>query len=119
MMEPRELSLRCAEIARQHKARGLVVMELRELAAFTDYFVICSGASDRQVRTIASAIEEEMAQHGVRPLGVEGMREGRWVLLDYGEVMVHVFQDPVRRFYDLEGLWFEAPRLLEEPFEER
>lgn len=117
----KEKALFCAEAAREKKASRIVILELKGLTSITDYFLICSGASDRQVQSIAEGIEEKMAERGERPLGVEGMGEGRWVLLDYDDVVVHVFQDPVREYYDLEGLWIEAPRipLAEgEPWEE-
>lgn len=111
----REKVLFCAEAAREKKASRILILELKGLSSVTDYFLICSGQSDRQVQAIAEGVEEKMAQRGERPLGVEGMGEGRWVLLDYDDVVVHIFQEPVREYYDLEGLWIEAPRL---PFPE-
>ncbi len=93
------------------KAVDLVILEVKNLSSFTDYFVICSGNSDRQVQAIASHVEEKLGQQKIHPLGVEGKREGRWILLDYGDVVVHIFYQPVREFYDLERLWSEAPRL--------
>jgi ribosome-associated protein len=88
-----------------------VVLEVKKLSSFTDFFVICSGTSDRQVQAIAGHIEEKLGAEKIRPLSVEGKREGRWVLLDYGDVVVHVFYQPVRDFYDLERLWADAPRI--------
>ncbi len=93
------------------KALDLVILEVKNLSSFADYFVICSGNSDRQVQAIASHVEEKLGEEKIHPLGVEGKREGRWVLLDYGDVIVHIFFQPVREFYDLERLWSEAPRL--------
>ena len=93
------------------KAIDLVILEVKDLSSFTDYFLICSGNSDRQVQAIAAHLEEKLGKEGLRPLGMEGKRDGRWVLLDYGDVVVHVFYNPVREFYDLERLWSEAPRL--------
>ena len=93
------------------KAIDLVILDVQDLSSFTDYFLICSGNSDRQVQAIASHVEEKLGQEGLRPFGTEGKNEGRWILLDYGEVVVHVFYHPVREFYDLERLWSEAPRL--------
>lgn len=101
----------CARAALDHKAIDLVILEVKKLSSFTDYFVICSGTSDRQVQAIAAHIEEKLRAQGLRPLGVEGMREAHWVLLDYGDVVVHVFLGPMREFYDLERLWFDAPRV--------
>lgn len=89
----------------------LVILEVKYLSSVTDYFVICSGNSDRQVKAIAAHVEEKLGKKGIVPLGVEGKREGRWVLMDYGDVVVHVFYQPVREFYELERLWSEAPRM--------
>lgn len=93
------------------KAIGLVILEVKDLSSFTDYFLICSGNSDRQVQAIASHMEEKLGKEGIHPLGIEGKREGRWILLDYGDVVVHIFFHPVREFYDLERLWSEATRV--------
>ncbi len=109
--DAKEKGIFCAKVARDKKAYDLLLLELKGLHAVTDYFLICSGRSDRQVQTIAQEIEARMAERGYRPLGVEGMGEGRWVLLDYDDLVVHVFQEPVRAYYDLEGLWIEAPRI--------
>lgn len=87
-------------------------MKVKELASFTDYFIICSGNSDRQVQAITASIEEEMKKSGVFPIGIEGERAGRWVLMDYGDVIVHIFHEPVREFYDIERLWADAPRMI-------
>ncbi len=109
--DAKEKGIFCAKVARDKKAYDLLLLELKGLHAVTDYFLICSGRSDRQVQTIAQEIEARMAERGYRPLGVEGMGEGRWVLLDYDDLVVHVFQEPVRAYYDLEGLWIEARRI--------
>lgn len=97
--------------AEGRQAIELKVLGLGEVSDFTDYFVLCSGASERQVQAIADAVEEKLRAGGVRPLHVEGLRGGRWVLLDYGAFVVHVFQDEVRRFYGLERLWSDAPEV--------
>ncbi|HYB21142.1 MAG TPA: ribosome silencing factor [Thermodesulfobacteriota bacterium] len=107
----KEKAFLCARALLDRKAIDLVIIEVGNLSSFTDYFLICSGNSDRQVQAIASHIEEKMSKQGIRPLGVEGKREGRWILLDYGDVIVHVFYRPAREFYDLERLWSEAPRV--------
>lgn len=109
----KKLSLITAEAALEKKAYDILILEIRELTSIADFFVICSGKSDRQVQAIATNIETELRKRGIKPLGIEGFREGRWVLLDYGDVVVHVFYAPVRAFYDLEGLWADAPRLKE------
>jgi len=104
-------SLLCLSAAIERKAYDPVLLELKGITSFTDYFLLCSGKSDRQVQAIAQAIEETLREEGIRPLGQEGMREGKWVLIDYEDVVVHIFLDPVRKFYDLEGLWIDAPRI--------
>jgi ribosome-associated protein len=104
-------SLLCAKAAVEKKAFDLVLLEMKKITSFTDYFLLCSGKSDRQVQAIAHAIEEELEKEGVRPLGQEGKMEGRWILMDYADVVVHVFLEPIRGFYDLEGLWVDAPRI--------
>jgi ribosome-associated protein len=107
----KEKAFLCARALLERKAIDPVILEVANLSSFTDYFLICSGNSDRQVQAIASHIEEKMSKQGIRPLGLEGKREGRWILLDYGDVIVHVFYQPAREFYDLERLWSEAPRV--------
>jgi len=81
------------------------------MTSFTDYFFICSGTSDRQVQAIAEGIQEVLEGKGIRALGLEGTREGKWILIDYEDVVVHIFLEPVRQVYDLEGLWMDAPRI--------
>jgi ribosome-associated protein len=115
--DSKEKSLFCAKAALEKKAFNVTILELKKASSLTDYFLICSGRSDRQVQAIAQSIEEKMGEKGARPLGEEGMREGRWVLMDYDDVVIHIFYDPVRRHYDLEGLWIEAPRI--DPPEEK
>ena len=97
--------------ATEKKATELILLEMKGITTYTDYFLICSGKSDRQVQAIARGIEEVLEKQGIRPLGLEGAFEGKWILMDYEDVVVHVFLEPVRRFYDLEGLWMEAPRI--------
>ena len=93
------------------KATGLVVLDVRKLTSIADVFIICSGHSNRQVAAIAEFIQVELKKHGLKPLSVEGKKEGHWVLLDYGHVIIHVFYEPVRTFYDLEGLWIDAQKV--------
>ncbi len=109
--DSRTKSLLCLEAAIEKKAQDPVLLELKGISSFTDYFLLCSGRSDRQVQAIAQGIEEALKKKGLRPLGQEGTAEGRWILLDYEDVVVHVFLDPVRKFYDLEGLWLDAQRI--------
>jgi ribosome-associated protein len=113
-----ERALECTRAALDHKAYDLVVLETGRLSSIADYFVICSGRSDTQVQAIAEAIEAHLGRQGVRPLSVEGLPHAQWVLLDYGDVVVHIFYVPVRGFYDLERLWVRAPQVeLPEPFQ--
>lgn len=103
--------------ALDRKAYDLVVLDTAGLTSVADYFVICSGRSDTQVQAIADAIEQAGDALGIRPLAVEGREQSRWMLLDYGDVVIHVFYTPVREFYDLERLWVRAPRVvLPEPY---
>ena len=93
------------------KAMGVVVLDVRHLTSVADFFIICSGRSNRQVTAIAEHIHTRLKAEHIRPLSVEGKREGHWVLIDYGATVIHVFYEPVRRFYDLEGLWADARRV--------
>jgi ribosome-associated protein len=109
-------ALLCTRAALDKKAIDLVVLDVGALTSITDYLIICTGRSDRQVQSIAQAIQDAVEQIGARPLSVEGLRRGQWVLLDFADVVVHVFYEPVREFYDLERLWEHAPRVqLPEP----
>jgi len=110
-LDAKKRALLCVNASLEKKANNIVVMNVRELSAFTDYFVICSGASDRQVQAIAAAIRENMKKKGLLPLGVEGENHGQWVLMDYDDVVVHIFYEPVREFYEIERLWSEAPTM--------
>jgi ribosome-associated protein len=92
------------------KACDLVVLDVREHTSIADYFIVCSGRSDRQVQSIAQGLEENAAEEGIKPFAIEGTQRGHWVLMDFSDVIVHVFYQPVREFYDLDGLWGHAPR---------
>jgi ribosome-associated protein len=97
--------------ALERKAFNLVILDVRQLTSITEAFIICSGRSNRQVTAIADHIQTSLKKLGIKPLSVEGKREGHWVLLDYGHVIMHVFYESVREFYDLEGLWIDARRI--------
>jgi ribosome-associated protein len=99
------------KVALEKKAQDPVLLELKGTTSITDFFLLCNGKSDRQVQAIAQAIEEELKKKGIRPLGREGMIEGKWILMDYDDVVVHIFLEPIRKFYDLEGLWTDALRI--------
>ena len=100
-----------ARAALEKKADEVVVLDLRGVSGYTDFLVIGSGGSDRQLEAIAESVEKELTTHGHRVIGSEGQRGGRWVLLDFGDVVVHVFHQDERAHYDLEGLWADAPRI--------
>ena len=93
------------------KAEGLVVLDVRDLTSISDVFIICSGRSNRQVSAIADHIQRFLRENAIKPLSVEGKGEGLWVLMDYGHVVIHVFYESTRTFYDLEGLWSDARRI--------
>lgn len=116
-LEPRETALLCVRYALEKKAYDLLLIDIERESSLGDYFLICTGRSDTQVQAIAQSIEENLARLGVRPLSIEGYTAGQWVLMDYGDVVVHVFYEPVRTFYDLERLWTKAPLVtLPEPY---
>jgi ribosome-associated protein len=117
VIEPRETALLCVRYALEKKAYDLVVMEVGPHSSLADYFVICTGRSDTQVQAIAHGIEENLARVGMKPRAIEGYPRAHWVLIDYGDVVVHIFLDSVRAFYDLERLWGRAAHLpLPEPY---
>lgn len=109
ILESQQRAILCAAYALEKKALNVRLLDVRGKSTLTDFLLIVSGRSDRQVQAVAEAVRLGLKkEHETLPLAVEGMNEGRWVLLDYGDVMVHVFQEPVRDFYDLDGLWSEA-----------
>lgn len=103
------------EASQTKKASELVVLDLRGLASFTDFFLLGTGGSSRQLRTIADAIEQELARIKVKPDHVEGYSQGEWILLDYVDFVIHLFTPRSRAYYDLERLWGDAARLAIEP----
>src|SRR5205085_1435747 len=112
-----EKALRCAQSALDKKAHDLVILEVSAVTSVADYFVICTGRSDVQVQSLCRAIEESLATVGMKPLAIEGFTHGQWVLIDFGDVVVHIFYETAREFYNLERLWTQAPRCaLPEPY---
>lgn len=104
--------LRCAfEAARDKKALDLLVVDLREMAAFTDHFIICSGSSAPQIQAISNEIEIRLKQVGKSPDHIEGYRQAQWILMDYSEFVVHIFSPDRRSYYNLERLWRDARRI--------
>ena len=108
---PKKKALEIARLAYDRKAEDVVIINLKKLSSLADYLLICSAGSERQVDAIAGFIEDSLRDEGIRPLGVEGAAKGRWALMDYNDVIVHIFHKPVRLFYDIEGLWADAPRI--------
>ena len=107
-----ELAHKIVEIASDKKGNDIVLLRTAELTSMADFFVICSGRSDRQVQALAGAIVDELRDEGIRPLGVEGRQSARWILLDFGSVIVHVFAPDEREFYGLERLWSKAAQVV-------
>jgi ribosome-associated protein len=104
-----ETARRAAAAALDKKAEKVVLVDLRAQSSYADFLVICSGTNERQLEAIAEAVESSLREIGDHPIGTEGTRGGRWVLLDFGDVVVHVFHEDERSYYDLEGLWSDAP----------
>ena len=97
----------CLEV----KASDPTVLKVNELSDIADYFIVVSGRSDRQVQGIANKVSEELAKHGIKPGSVEGYDRAHWVLMDFGDILLHIFYEPVREHYDIEGLWARAERV--------
>ncbi len=104
----------CLKIIKERKAINPVLVEVGKLTTIADYFLIASGSSSTQVQAISRHIKEKMEEAGFKLYGIEGEKEGHWTLLDYGDLVVHIFYQPYREYYDLEGLWIDAPRIEEE-----
>ncbi len=88
-----------------------MILKVKEISSFTDFFIICSGTSDRQVMAIADHVAEKLKKEGILPLGIEGANTGNWILMDYGDVIIHIFYEPTREFYDIERLWSDVPSM--------
>ena len=101
----------CARVAADKRGTDFLLLDVASLTSYTDYFLLVSASSDRRVKTIAEAVRQEMKDNGVLPLGMEGLREGKWALLDFGPWIVHIFYEEVREAFDLEGLWSDAKRI--------
>lgn len=102
--------LMCINAVLQKKAKNIVALNVRKISSFTNYLLICSGATDRQVKAVTDTVQEYLKKEGIRPLGVEGETNAEWILLDYDDVVISIFQEATRSFYDLENLW-DAPRM--------
>ena len=104
----------CLKIINERKAIDPVMFDISSMTSIGDYFLIASGNSTRQVQAITKHLIKRMREKGFKAYGIEGDQEGRWVLLDYGDIIIHLFYQHYRELYDLEGLWIEAPRLYPE-----
>ncbi len=110
-LESKEKALELARVALNKKAKDVLILGVKGLTIISDYFVICSGESTTHVRAIVEAIEERQSKGGIKPLGVEGLSYCHWVLMDYGDVILHIFEEETRAFYELEKLWMDAERI--------
>ncbi|MFZ5586997.1 MAG: ribosome silencing factor [Thermodesulfobacteriota bacterium] len=115
--DPLTLAKLCLAAAARKKAENPLLLDVASLSGYADYFLILSGRSTRQAAAIAESIQSALKKSGVKLIGADGVREGRWAVLDFGDVVVHVFHQPVREFYDLEALWADAPRVEADPEE--
>jgi len=109
--DAREIARVCARVGSDAKGEDIVILDLCGISSFTDYFVIMSGRSTRHVQALAESIENELRSKRIKTSRTEGLQEGTWVVLDFDDVIVHVFYHEQRDFYDLEGLWHDVPRL--------
>ncbi len=110
-IDSRAFALEIARLTHDYRSENVVVLDLRERCSFTDFLVICSGTSDRQIRSVADGVIEYGKRFGERPYGLSGHENARWVVLDFIDVVVHIFSASHRSYYDLELLWGDAPRL--------
>ncbi len=115
MMQSIEKARLCLKTIQERKALDPVLLHVEALTSVADYFIITGGSSTRQVQAIARHLRDTLRQAGVRPFGAEGEQDGHWILMDYGDVIIHIFYQPLREFYDLEGFWSEAPQVNTEP----
>jgi ribosome-associated protein len=110
-MQSRDVAIAAARAAAGKQATDVVILDVHEVIVITDFFVIATGTSDRQVKTIVDEVEKALREQGVKPVRREGETEGRWVLLDYIDIVVHVFAEEERDYYSLERLWSDASRV--------
>ncbi|KAF0216183.1 MAG: ribosome-associated [Geobacteraceae bacterium] len=106
----RERAIKCAALALDKKAFNVKVLEIRELSSIADYLVLATGRSDKQAQAIADSVKQGLKKYG-KALDIEGLKEGNWIVIDYGDVIVHVFHEDLRRYYNLDELWSNAPSL--------
>jgi ribosome-associated protein len=111
MADRKEILVNAIKALEDKKADEIMILDVMKVSSFTDYLIICSGTSDKHVQALASSVEMNLKKKGVRPLGIEGFQEGRWILMDYNDIIIHIFYEPTRLYYDLESLWSDVPRL--------
>ncbi|MBI5674737.1 MAG: ribosome silencing factor [Nitrospirae bacterium] len=114
--DSKEKALKAANTAVDKKAADTVILELTDLSTIADYFIICTGENPAQIKAISEAIKEGFQKKNILPIGIEGLKFVRWVLMDYGDIIVHIFSREARNFYELERFWIDAPRI---PLEEK
>jgi len=105
------VAITCAEIADEKKAQDIVVLDISKLTFIAEYFVICTGINERQLQTIADETKAKLKKRSIQNIGIEGYNEAKWILMDYGDVIVHLFSKEMRSFYELELLWGDAPKV--------
>ena len=110
VLTPHDRAIQCAALALDKKAYDVKVLEIHKLSSITDYLVLATGKSDRQAQAIADNVKKGLKKYG-KVLDIEGLKEGNWIVIDYGDVIVHVFHENMRRYYDLDELWAEAPEV--------
>jgi ribosome-associated protein len=110
-LDSRKLVKLCRTIAEDKKAHDVVILDVRKISTVTDYFLICSGTSEPHLKAIADEIDRRLRESGVRTRHHDGFPQSRWVVMDYGDVMVHIFHPELREHYDLEHLWGDAKRV--------
>jgi ribosome-associated protein len=110
-LTPRQLALLAAEVCDEKKAKEIIVLDVRKITSISDYFIVCSTSNERQARAIADDLRVRMKDLGKREMGVEGMEDARWVLQDFGDIVLHIFHESQREFYDIEGLWADAKQV--------
>jgi ribosome-associated protein len=109
-MDMNDRARECGRLALEKKAGDVVTLDLSGLTDIAGFFVVATGTSERHAKTISDGVEQGMKAKGIPPLSIEGYDEGRWIIVDYGDVIVHVFLEELRELYDLESLWIEAKR---------
>ena len=111
-MDTENLAREIATCLEDKLALDILILEVENLVGYASHFVVVSGRSERQVQALAAHVKQSMVEtHGIRPLSIEGIERGRWALVDFGDVVVHIFREDERDFYDLEGLWRDAPQV--------